>query len=105
MWSYTLNGFIGLFVLITFLFCLPDLTSATSAPGGPFLYVFQQSSYWGGIPLIILILAVALTGTIDSNASTSRQIFAFARDGGLPFARWLSTVSKVSLTVVLRRII
>jgi hypothetical protein len=41
-----------------------------------------------------MILLVMIT--ISALASSSRQLFAFARDDGLPFSRWLGTVSVVS---------
>jgi choline transport protein len=106
MWSFFLNGIVGFFVLIAFLFAIPDISAVQSAvSGSPFLYVFQSASYWGSMPLIVLILLVMLTGSIDANASTSRQTFAFARDGGLPGSVILSNVSKVGRTAVPRNAI
>ena len=97
MWSFFLNGIVGFIVLVTFLFAIPDLDAALSTPTGyVVIYVFQQASYKGAIPLLVIIFCVVLTGCIDANASTSRQTFAFARDGGLPGGRWLSKVSTVS---------
>jgi choline transport protein len=99
LWSFFGNGLVGFIVLIVFLFAMPNLPSLfdpeKNVSGFAFLYVFQQSSYWGAIGLIIPILLVALTGSVDSNASTSRQTFAFARDGGLPFKNTLAHVHKV----------
>jgi len=93
-------------VLIAFLFAIPDIGAAQSAAGGsPFLYVFQNSSNFGCMPLLVLILGVMITGSIDANASTSRQTFAFARDGGLPFSRFLSSVSVGSSRAVPRNAI
>jgi choline transport protein len=99
MWSFFLNGVVGFAVLLTFLFCIPsieDILDLTKNPSGsPLLYVFQNASYWGCMPLLVMILAIMVTGTIDVNASTSRQTFAFARDRGLPFGRFFGRVSKV----------
>jgi choline transport protein len=100
VWSFYLNALVGFIVLITFLFALPSiddvLDPTKNVSGFAFVYVLQQASYKGAIPLIVMILAVMLTGSIDSNASTSRQTFAFARDGGLPFGSFLARVTKVS---------
>jgi choline transport protein len=97
LWSFFLNSLVGFIVLITFLFALPDLDAATtSASGYAFIYVFQQASYKGAIPLLVMMLLVLVTGSIDANASTSRQTFAFARDGGLPGKRFISNVTLVS---------
>jgi amino acid transporter len=99
VWSFFLNALVGLIVLISFLFAIPsidDLLDPTVNPSGyAFIYVLQQASYKGAIPLVVMILCVMLTGSIDANASTSRQTFAFARDGGLPFGNVLAAVAKV----------
>lgn len=96
MWSFVLNGVVGFIVLVTFLFAIPDIEAAldpaTNPTGFVFLYIFQQASYHGSIPLIVMIIMVIVAGIIDSNCSTSRQVFAFARDGGFPFRNWLSKV-------------
>jgi choline transport protein len=96
IWSFVLNGLVGFIVLISFLFAIPSIEDAlnleTNPSGFVFLYVFQQASYHGSIPLTVLIILVVLSGGIDSNCSTSRQVFAFARDGGMPFRSWLSKV-------------
>lgn len=100
MWSYWLNSLVGFIVLISFAFALPNLTDALSSPTGfAFIYVFQQCSYKGAIPLIVMILLIGITGNTDCNASTSRQTFAFARDGGIPMHRALSKVTTVSAKV------
>lgn len=98
IWSYILNGGVAFIVMVSFLFAIPsieDVLNPDSNPSGfPVIYVLQNCSYDGAIPLIAIILLVMLTGVIDSNASTSRQLFAFARDGGLPFQGWISNVAR-----------
>jgi choline transport protein len=96
MWSFYGNSFVGFIVLISFIFAIPDVNAALASPTGfAFIYVFQQATYKGAIPLIVILLSVSLTSVIDSNASTSRQTFAFARDGGLPMKKALGKVTKV----------
>jgi len=89
LWSYVLNGVVGFIVMIAFLFAIPsvsDVLDPTINPTGfPILYILQQCTYKGTIPIVVCLLLVCITGVSDSNCSTSRQIFAFARDGGLPF--------------------
>jgi Amino acid permease len=109
VWSYVLNGAVGFIMLITLLFSLPDIGAAldleTNPSGFVFLYIFQNASYHGSIPLVVMVLLVTLTGVTDSACSTSRQIFAFARDGGLPFKRFLVKVrcSRAVLLAILIR--
>ena len=105
MWAFTVNALIGFVVLTTFLFALPDVAAtfdfALNPSGYAFIYVLKNASYNGGIVLYVLIQMVILTGSIDANASTARQTFAFARDHGLPFGGWVAKVSRVSHAIVL----
>ena len=84
--------------MLAFLFAIPDISAvldpATNPSGSIFLYVFQQASYRGAIPLTVIMLMVFVGAAIDTAASTSRQIFAFARDGGFPFRTWMSKVCR-----------
>lgn len=99
LWSFFGNATVGFIVLISFLFAIPDVGTALATPTGyPFLDVIQSAAGNGAIPIIVVMVLIMITGVIDSNASTSRQTFAFARDGGLPCGRWLSRVSHVSIT-------
>lgn len=93
-WSYALNGCIALVFLITYLFCLPSVEDALSDPSGfPFIYVFKNAVSTGGVnALTVMVLILAIACNISFNASTSRQTFAFARDNGLPFAKWIGHV-------------
>lgn len=97
MWSFTLNTIPAFFVLIAYMFALPDLDAAlsldTNPSGFPFIYVFQQCSPNGTIILSIIIMLTFWAGTTASLTSTSRQCFAFARDHGLFFNTWLAKVN------------
>ncbi|KAH9909533.1 GABA permease-like protein [Xylariomycetidae sp. FL2044] len=110
LWSFSLNAAMGFVVFSAFIFALPDVDAAldpqTNPSGYAFIYVFQRASHSGGIVLFTIIEIVSLTGIIGSNAATSRQTFAFARDGGLPFGDFLSKVTKVrGATVPLNAVI
>jgi choline transport protein len=99
MYSFYGNALVGFIVLITFLFAIPSIDNlldpTVNVSGFALIYVLQQATYKGAIPLLTMILCIMLTGSIDANASTARQTFAFARDGGLPFKNFLAKVSKV----------
>lgn len=105
IWSFMLNAIVGFIMLVSFLFCIPDVGTAldpeTNPSGFVMLYVLMNASYKGCIPLIVMILVVALAGGIDSNCSTSRQMFAFARDGGLPGKAWLCKVSRFTWSIIM----
>jgi len=57
-----------------------------------FFYVFNQASDRGSIVLTTMMLIVFLGAAVNGCASASRNIWAFARDGGTPWQAWLSKV-------------
>ena len=98
LWSFFLNGIVGFIVLISFLFAIPSidelLDPTINTSGYAIWYVLKQAAGKGAIPIMLIIVGVVGTGVVDSQASTSRQAFAFARDNGFPFRDWFSKVSK-----------
>ncbi|MCJ1463740.1 hypothetical protein MMC07_002349 [Pseudocyphellaria aurata] len=94
VWSYVLNGTLGLVLLITFLFCITSVDDALNDPSEyPFLYVFRNAVSQPGLnALSVLLLILVFAGTVSFNISTSRQTWAFARDRGLPFSAWIAHV-------------
>lgn len=77
-------------------FCIGDVEAALeSETGYPFIYVFQNAtkSIGGTTGFVSIVLILLVMITISALASSSRQMFAFARDDGLPFSRWIGTVS------------
>ena len=95
MTSFIVSSLTGLVSLVSFLFCIPGVSDALNdSTGYPFLYVLHLSmpdEAVNGITVVMLLLVLA--AVINSDASASRQIFAFARDRGLPFSGWISRVS------------
>ena len=93
-WSYIGNGAMAIILLITYLFSIDSIENALDDPSGyPFIYVFKSAVSTSGVnALTILVLILIIAANISFNASTARQTFAFARDNGLPFSKWLSKV-------------
>jgi len=86
------NGILGFLALLTLCFCLGDLDSVLNsqltAAGVPFIKVFEngvQSTAEATVMTSILIV-LALFCCISNIAASSRQLFAFARDKGVPFS-------------------
>ena len=82
-------------VLITFLFCIDDVSEAIDSPTSfAFMYVFRSAIGTAagatGLAYIILILNLFVAASVF--AVTSRQLFAFARDDGMPGSGWLAKV-------------
>lgn len=93
-WTFVLNGVMGLITMVTYVFCLPSVDDALNDPTGyPFLYVFQLAMPSSGtICLTVLLMLLMQVSNISYQASTARTTFAFARDKGLPFSKWIGKV-------------
>ncbi|KAJ6446909.1 primary-amine oxidase [Purpureocillium lavendulum] len=95
VWSFLLNVPFTFALLLTYLFCIGDVSEALGhRTGFPFMYVFEKATgnIGGATGLTVVVLVLLTMITISSLASTSRQTFAFARDNGLPFSNWLGAV-------------
>lgn len=82
-------------ILITFLFCIDDVYKAIdSLTSFAFMYVFRNAIGTAagatGLSYIILVLNLFIAASVF--AVTSRQLFAFARDDGMPGSGWLAKV-------------
>lgn len=62
--------------------------------GQPYIQIFMNvtQSKSGTIALTALMTILMIFGVINQVTTTSRQLFAFARDEGLPFSSFLSRV-------------
>src|SRR5256886_10428653 len=92
--SVAVSGVFGYLMLAFVTLAIKDL-GATAAAANPFIYIFEQAlgSTFGRVVLWIVTLAMWFCG-LSCVTSTSRMIFAFARDRGMPLsARW-ARVSK-----------
>ncbi|KAK3066438.1 hypothetical protein LTR53_017215, partial [Teratosphaeriaceae sp. CCFEE 6253] len=89
MWSTYVNAFLGFIMVITLIFTLGDLDEILASPTGwPFLQVFYNvTQSYAGTSVMALLLMLPLTGSVIACVATaSRQIWAFARDNGVPFS-------------------
>ena len=116
VWSYVINGLMVLLMLITYCFVsltnspnvtlltlrfmvqvLTDLDAAFDSPTGfPFIQVFATATGTpqGGVALTCIFIVLMVLSVTNYMASCSRQIFAFARDNGLPFNSWIAKVRR-----------
>lgn len=89
------NGLLGWIMIISFCFCLGDLTAAISTPTGyAFIEVFYNAtgSYAGANAMCALVIFMSIFCNLSIVATASRQLFSFARDQGVPFSKWLAYV-------------
>lgn len=95
IWTLCLNGATGLVMIITYAFCLGDIDQVMkSQTGFAFIQVFLNStgSVRTATGMTILIMIMQFCAAISNVATTSRQVYAFARDKGLPFSEFFSKV-------------
>jgi len=94
--GYLLSGIVAFFFYISYLFTITSIDDALNDPTGyPFLWVFRNCVSTTGVNILTtLILILVVASNISFNASTARITFAFARDKGLPFSKWISKVDK-----------
>src|ERR1700710_1978072 len=93
------NGILGFIMLITMCYCLGDLDAVFSSPvtaiGVPFIQVFANGvkSNAGASVMTAILIVLSTVGCVTNSAAASRQLFAFARDRGVPFSNYFSFVS------------
>ncbi|KAF5971106.1 GABA transport [Fusarium coicis] len=95
MGSITINGLLGFGMVIAMLYSATDIDAAIETPTGyPFMEIFYQAtgSKAGTAGMVSLIIVMTLSATVGVIASTSRMLWAFARDNALPFSPFLSRV-------------
>lgn len=79
----------------TFLYTLGDLTQDLSTPTGfPIIQVFATAtqSTAGATGMTAVLIVLNICGNLTTMAGSSRQLFSFARDKGVPFHTWVSHV-------------
>jgi choline transport protein len=100
MWTWLGNGLLGWIMAITFCYCVGDTMSVLTTPfGTPFIQVFVNTtgSVGGATALTVLMLVIAIFACVAVMATNSRQLFAFARDNGVPFSNTFSKVGRLYL--------
>lgn len=98
--AYILSFFVSLGLMVVQLLSLVDVDTAASSLQGQsgFIYLYLlcatmdsvTTADWMG-PAILLANCASATLILTF---TSRQVFAFARNGGLPLSRWLATTHR-----------
>lgn len=92
MWIGAVTGFA---FLIAAMFCIGDLDAvASTATGVPLIAIFQEAtgSVAGALGLTSLVTVIALVSLVFLMAQSSRVVWSFARDGGLPFSSLIARV-------------
>jgi amino acid transporter len=98
MLSVLINGSLGFGMLLAMLFCLGDIEAALeSATGYPFMDIFLQAtdSVAGTAVMASIVTTMGITTSVGMLASTSRQLWSFSRDRGMPGWRLWSQVRSI----------
>ncbi|PWY92269.1 GABA transporter [Aspergillus heteromorphus CBS 117.55] len=94
--SVLINGLLGFGMTLSTLFTMTDATAALASPTGyPYMEIFcSATSSIGGCTVMSAIVPIlVITTAVGSLASSSRMVWSFARDRGLPGWRFLSRVN------------
>lgn len=91
---YFINFALIFIAILTVCYHTPNLQAALNDPTTyPAIYVLRQSMSTGWITVILAIICfLNVASNIVYLAAVTRDLFAFARDKGLPFSSWLSIV-------------
>jgi len=95
IYSVLINGAMAFSFIIVILFCLGDFETALSTPTGyPIMQVVYGATGSKAATSVFTVFIVfnALISMFSSLASVSRLTWAFAKDNGLPFSKFFSTV-------------
>ncbi len=97
IWSVWIGTITGLAFLIAVCFCIVNINDAAMTPTGvPLIQILYDgtASKPAALALTICITIIALISLCFLCAQSSRVVFAFARDRGLPFSGLFSRVDK-----------
>ncbi|KAK9441778.1 amino acid permease [Metarhizium brunneum] len=89
-----IGTFTGAIFLIVLLFVSGNIDDVISSSAGPLLQILIHAtkSNAGAICLLMLPLVCLVFATLSVMTTSSRMIFAFARDGGLPASKFFAKV-------------
>ncbi|KAJ6150912.1 hypothetical protein N7470_007506 [Penicillium chermesinum] len=89
-----IGTFTGCVFLIVLLFVAGDMNTVTTSAAGPLLQILIDATKnkAGAICLLMLPIVCLIMAILSVMTTSSRMIYAFARDGGLPASKFFATV-------------
>ncbi|KAM3464107.1 hypothetical protein BB8028_0003g12520 [Beauveria bassiana] len=93
---FCINFFLNIMTVITLCYHIPDVTAALNEPTlYPAIWVLKQSMSDAWLTALLVVQCIFLLfSNFSYLAAVSRDLFAFARDKGLPYSEWLAKVDK-----------
>lgn len=93
--TIVINLCAGLLFLIPIVFVMPDISELlTLAQPVPYIIKSAVGSSGGAFGLLFPLMVLSVLCGISCTTATSRCVWSFARDGGIPGAVWWSKVNK-----------
>ncbi|TKA68966.1 hypothetical protein B0A55_06609 [Friedmanniomyces simplex] len=94
LYIYICNFVLMFPAFLTVCYHVPDIDAALSdSTTYPAIYVLRQSMSPAWVTVVLVIIVILnIASNIVYLTAVSRDLFAFARDKGLPFSKWLSVV-------------
>ncbi|KAH8890093.1 amino acid transporter [Thozetella sp. PMI_491] len=105
--SVVVNGLMGFIYVIVLLYSAGSLDNLLATPTGfPFMQIYLDAtqSRAGATVMSIMLILIAIAATVAGIASTSRTLWAFARDKATPFDTYFSGVNE-SLKIPVRAVV
>ncbi|PSN69517.1 amino acid transporter [Corynespora cassiicola Philippines] len=98
MLSLIINGCLALGMLFAVLFSAPNIVDLLVDPSSlsPFIRIFEYAvgSKAGATIMTSIVIVLEFCSAMGCLAAASRMTWSFARDRGLPFARYISMIDK-----------
>ncbi|KAL8934686.1 MAG: hypothetical protein Q9216_005781 [Gyalolechia sp. 2 TL-2023] len=95
LWGASLNAILGYLMIFTLCFTMTDIPALLETKTGfPFLQLFYDitRSVAGTTVMAAIVIITLIFAVVSEVATASRQIWAFARDDGFPFSKFLRRV-------------
>ncbi|KAL1583925.1 hypothetical protein WHR41_07354 [Cladosporium halotolerans] len=93
--AFGFNAVLGFVMAITLSFCLGDVETLLETPTGyPFIQLFYNvtGSLGGASVMVVIVILALVSAAIAEVATASRQLWSFARDGGVPCSSWVGRI-------------
>lgn len=97
MTAFGTNAALAFIMAVTLIFCVGDVDAVTAETSlTPFVVIFYNStkSKAGTVVMVLPVILTFWSALVSQMATASRQLWAFARDGGIPWASHLAPVSR-----------
>lgn len=107
MTAFGTNAILAFIMAITLIFCVGDVAAVTAETSlTPFVVIFYNStkSKAGTVVMVLPVILTFWAALVSQLATASRQLWAFARDGGIPWAPYLAPVRTLTYAQVTPRL-